>query len=106
MTSDVDRPDGLPRIVGTISLSAIVRIDAGLEGDWSGTVVPVWTQDEGGLGFDQVVRSHTAHRPSLELYYDGAWLGFHCFQREGGRNVFDEELALGVVRWVDASRLR
>ena len=103
VTSDLDRPARLPEIVSTISLSGIIRIDAGLEGDWSGTVVPVWTRDEGLIGFDRVARSHPEHRPSLELYYDGAWVGIHCFQREGDRNIFDEDLARAVVRWVDSN---
>ena len=84
-----------------IPLDGILRIDVGLEGDWSGSVVTVWTRDWGLVGFDQVVRSHSDHRPSAEFYFDGAWVGVHCFRIEEGRNVFDEDLALELVRQVE-----
>lgn len=89
-------------ILQSIPLEGIVRIDAGLEGDWSGSVVPVWTRAEGRLRFDDVVRVHARYRPSLELYFDEAWVGMHCYRRQGGENVFDEDLALEVIRWIES----
>lgn len=70
-------------LLRVIPLDGILRIDVGLEGDWSGSVVTVWTRDQGLVGFDHVARSHSDHQPSAELYFEGAWVGVHCFRIEG-----------------------
>jgi hypothetical protein len=89
-------------LIEAISLDEIVRIDIGYEGDWSGSVVTVWTREHGLLGFDGVPDSYSDHIPSAELYFDGAWVGVHCYRTEGGRNVFDRGAALDLVRHVEA----
>jgi hypothetical protein len=99
------RPE-LHAVLQSIPLDSIVRIDLGLEGDWSASVVSIWSRREGFLGFDRVVRSHTTHRPSLELYFDGAWVGVHCFTREDGSNVFDQAKAEEVIGWIEESVAR
>ena len=88
-------------IVG-IPLQHIMRIDAGLEGNWSGSVVTVWTRNQGMVGFERVARSHATHKPSLELYFDGTWVGIHCFKTRTGQNVFDEELATELIALIAA----
>jgi len=93
----------LPAALLALPLDAIVRIDAALEGDWSGTVVPVWSRADGFLGFDRVVRAHATHRPALELYFPGWWIGVHCHRAEGGSFVFDEPRARAVIAYVEAT---
>jgi len=88
-------------LLGAIPLNGVRRIDVGLEGDWSGTVVTVWTRDQGLVGFDEAVRSDLDRKPSAELYFDGAWVGVHCFRVDDGRNVLDEDLAMELVRQVE-----
>ena len=61
----------------------------------------VWTRDRGFVGFDAVTRSHPEHRPSAELYFEGAWVGVHCFRRRGGRNELDEELVKALIQMAD-----
>jgi hypothetical protein len=97
---------GLPEILTEISLERLIRIDAGLEGDWSPTVVTVWSSDDGLVGFEAVADRHPVFKPSLELYFDGAWIGVHCFRRVGDENVFDEELARDVIGYVEEVRAR
>ena len=94
-------PKTFHEVVASVPVAKITRIDVGLEGDWSGSVVPVWTRESGALGFDAVVASHPTHRPSLELYFDCAWVGMHCFRATAAGNVFDADLAAQVVRWVE-----
>lgn len=91
----------IQEVLGKIALNRLCRVDVGLEGDWSGTVVPVWTRADGFLGFDGVSRSHAFHRPSLELYFDDGWIGLRCCRHEGGEHVFDEGLARAVLDWVE-----
>ncbi len=91
----------MPLIVREISLDGIRRVDVALEGDWSPTVITVWTRDRGRSDFSAVVRSHKTFKPSLELYFEGAWVGIHCFNRVDGENVFDEELATKVLEFVE-----
>lgn len=95
-------PPTLPKILDALPLSAVGRIAASLEGDWSPSAVDVWRRGAGGPDFSRVVRRHPLHRPSLELYVGEAWIGVPCFVREGGENVFDEELARAIVRRVEA----
>ena len=94
--------DQLRGIAGDVNVQGLLRIDVGLEGDWSGSVVTVWTREGGLLGFDAVVRSHPEHKPSAELYFDGAWIGVHCFRVEAGVHVFDEAAARGLVEEIES----
>ena len=87
--------------VRAIPTDNILRIDIGLEGDWSSTAVTVWTRDNGLLGFDEITRFHAINKPSLELYYGNFWLGIHCFQRDKKMNTFDEQLAREIVKFVE-----
>ena len=94
-----DKP--IPKIIEEISLNELNKIDVALEGDWSSTVVTIWTCEKGFQGFSEVARSHERFKPSLELYFDGMWVGLHCFNRVDNENVFDEQLAMKVVEYVD-----
>ncbi len=93
----------IPDLVQSIPLEGILRIDVGLEGDWSPTVKTVWSRGRRSIDFSQVTRAHPSHKPSLELYFEGAWLGVHCFQRIDGDNVFDEERASRLIQFVETS---
>ncbi len=79
-------PCSILKYVKAIPTNTVLRIDIGLEGDWSSTAVTVWTRDSGLLGFDEVTRSHAINKPSLELYCGDSWLGTYCFQRDEGKN--------------------
>ena len=98
--------DAVPAALHAIPLDAIMRIDAALEGDWSATVVPLWTRAGGFLGFDGVVRRHPDRRPALELYCPGYWVGIHCCREEAGAFVLDEARARAVVAYVEARRAK
>ena len=89
--------------VRAIPIDNILRIDIGLEGDWSSTAVTVWTRDNGLLGFDEITRSHAINKPSLEFYYGDSWLGIHCFQRDEEKNFFDEELARKIIQFIESN---
>ena len=91
----------LPEIIREISLDTLLRIDVALEGNWSATVVTVWSRDRGSIGCEDVVHTHESFKPSLELYFDGSWLGLHCLTRIGGKNVFDESFATRVIAYVE-----
>lgn len=90
-------------LITSIPLDGIVRVDLGLEGDWSGSVVTVWSRAKGLLGFEAAVRRHPEHTPSLELYFEGGWVGAHCHLVERGENVFDENRARRVIGFVEQS---
>lgn len=91
----------LPKILKEISLDDLERIDVALEGDWSPTVVTVWSRERGLQGFSGITRSHETYKPSLELYFGDTWVGIHCFKRVDNQNVFDEEFALRVIGHVE-----
>jgi hypothetical protein len=84
-------------ILDGVPLDGILRIDAALEGNWSGTVVTVWRRGQIEPDFSQVVLEHPEYHPSLELYFEGRWVGVHCFRREGDQNRFDQEKARALV---------
>lgn len=83
-----------------VAVADIVRIDAGLEGDWSGTVTPIWTRADGFVGFPDGGLRHARFRPSLELYFEGGWIGIHCYRVVDGYCILDEERARTVVEHV------
>lgn len=95
--------DSLHDVVASAPLGRIRRLDLGLEGDWSATATTIWDRDRGLIGIPETPYSHPHHRPSLELYYDGAWVGMHCFRRERELNVLDEALARSVIAWIESS---
>jgi hypothetical protein len=88
-------------LVERLSLDDLVRIDVGLEGDWSPSATTVWTRDDGVVGFDAAPQGHDRHIPSLELIFPEHWVGLRCYVREGNRNAFDEGLARTVVEVVE-----
>jgi len=92
----------IPLIVCEISLDKIKKIVVALEGDWNPTMVTVWTREKGMLGFSNVTRTHSSHKPSLELYFEDTWLGIHCFNRIDDKNVFDEEFAIQIIEYVES----
>lgn len=91
----------LPKILKEIPLDNLFRIDVALEGDWSQTVVTIWTREKGLLGFSRITRSHSIFKPSLELYFENSWVGIHCFKRIENQNVFDEPLALKIIDYIE-----
>ena len=93
----------VPSILREISLDGLTRIDIALEGDWSSTVVTVWTRTGGLAGFSEVVLTHSTFKPSLELYFDNTWFGIHCFRRKEDLNEFDEGLARRIVDYVESA---
>ncbi len=103
MTNEANEvPLALPCWLRFVPVERVIRIDVGLEGKWSETVGPVWSQTGGFLGFAQVPRSHSEYRPALELYLDEGWIGLPCFKIHGGRNVLDEVRARKVVDYVES----
>jgi len=99
----MDNSNDIPKILKHTPLGGILRIDVALEGNWSPTVVTVWSSDSGYIGFSKVIKSHPSFKPSLELYFQGAWLGIHCYTREKGKNVFDEYFARKIIDYVEKS---
>lgn len=91
----------IPNILSKISFDNIIRVDVALEGDWSKTVVPVWTKEDGFLGFDKVSKSHEKFKPSIEIYFPGYWIGIHCFSKLEGKNAFDEKLAKDIIDYIE-----
>ena len=90
------------KFIESIPLEGLQRIDVGLEGNWNPTVVTVWTREKGLIGFDGVTRTHPRYKPSLEFYYEGSWVGLHCFTRIEEMNVFDESLTLEMIRSIES----
>lgn len=84
-----------------LSLDDLVRIDAGLEGDWSDTVVTIWTRQDGLIGFGSCPASHSEHFPSVELIFPAHWLGMRCYVRHAGLNELDERMAMTVIELVE-----
>lgn len=97
----MNQKSNIPKIVKEISLHDIDRIDVSLEGDWSPNVVTVWSRKKGFFGFSGITCSHPTFKPSLELYFKNSWLGIHCFRKAGDQNVFDEEFALDIVKYIE-----
>jgi hypothetical protein len=94
-----DKP--LPQLLGEVSLDTLERVDVGLEGDWSPSVVTVWSRTRGLIGFDDVTRSHPSFKPSLELYFKSSWLGIHCYKLRAGENQFDAPFATRVIEYIE-----
>jgi hypothetical protein len=96
-------PSSLPQWLQSVPVERVVRIDAGLEGQWSETVTAVWSPESGVVNFSDVVRSHPDYRPALELYLDDCWIGIPCSVFQDGRHVLDEDKARQLIEYV-ASR--
>lgn len=98
--------ESIPRWLQSAPIGRVIRIDVGLEGNWSETVRPVWSQSTGYTGFAQVARSHSEYRPALELYLTDGWIGLPCSVVRNGQNVLDEEKARRLIEYVQASQGR
>lgn len=92
---------GLPKILNEISLKEIKRIDAGLEGDWSPTVLTIWSVTDGLNEFDDSQLRHEIYKPCLELYFEDTWVGIHCYKKENNQNIFDRNFASKVIKYVE-----
>ena len=106
MTIENDLPDtseSIPHWLSAVPVDLVIRIDVGLEGNWSETVEPVWSRSVGFIGFQKVARSHPQHRPAVELYLADGWIGIPCFRVSDGQNVLDEAKARLLIDYV-ASR--
>jgi hypothetical protein len=88
-------------LIARLALDDLVRIDVGLEGDWSPSVATVWTRGHGMSGFDAAPRGHHEHIRSVELIFPEHWVGMRCFVRKADRNAFDERLARTIVELVE-----
>jgi len=64
-------------------------------------MVTIWTREKGSLGFSAVTKTHSTFKPSIELYFEGTWLGIHCFNRVNGENIFDEEFAVNLLEYLE-----
>lgn len=94
----------LPPVIRQIDLKPILRVDYSMEGDWNRNLKVVWSAKDGFLDYNQINRSHPEHKPCLELYFDGYWLGIHCYRDEGGEHVFDEEKADAILNYIEENR--
>jgi hypothetical protein len=92
----------LPKLLEEIPLTDLKRIDVALEGEWSSTVSTVWTIEDRFLGFSGVATSHEIFRPSIELYFSNYWVGIHCFKSVDEKYVFDDQLALAIIDYIEA----
>jgi hypothetical protein len=96
--------ESIPGWLRGVPIDRVIRIDVGLEGNWSETVRHVWTPETGFTGFEQVVRSHPEYLPALELYFADGWIGIRCFRVSDGQNVLDEAKARQLVEVCDGLR--
>ena len=101
MSRDPELPTGAPHWLARVPLDGLLRIDAALEGDWSGTVGTLWTREGGVLPDCGGGLRHGTFRPCLELYFDAGWVGMHCFEVVDGEFVFDRKLASAIVDYVE-----
>jgi len=99
----MENSNDIPNLLKSVPLDGILRIDVALEGDWSPTVVTVWSRESGYMGFSKVIKSHPTYKPSLELYFQSVWLGVHCFTRTNGVNVFDKDFASQIIDYVESN---
>lgn len=88
-------------MISSVPIKDIRRIDVAMEGNWSQTVTSVWTKYAGFIGFEKVEKENARLKPSVELYFDDYWLGIHCYNKVGGKNVFDEKLAMDIIGLVE-----
>jgi hypothetical protein len=96
----------LPPALAGISYRGIRRIDVALEGAWSETVAPLWTPDEGFLGFSAAPAPQAARPPALELYFDGWWIGVHCHVQRDGLYLLDRDRAMAIVVHIERALAR
>ena len=82
-------------------LPQVVRIDLGLEGDWSRSVTCIWDRETGYRGLPEAFPAGPGLRPCLELYMEGGWIGIHCFVVTERGHGLDRERARSVVEQVD-----
>ena len=88
--------DAMPWLTPS-AMEHVVRIDVGLEGAWSESVRPVWDAERGPLPIPSELPGGPGLVPSLELYFDGGWIGIHCYRRVDGAMALDRE---AVAEWV------
>jgi hypothetical protein len=81
----------------TNSLTDLLRIDIGLEGNWAETVTTVWTREGGFRGFASAARQHRTYRPSIELVFSEGWIGLRCDRQAGSLYVLDEQVAREII---------
>jgi len=68
----------IPDWVDSACLNQVVRIDLGLEGAWSETVVCVWDPEHAFSGVPTDFPARRELRPALELYLPDGWIGIQC----------------------------
>ena len=94
--------ESIPRWLSGAPVDQVIRIDVGLEGNWSETVRQVWSRSTGFTGFEQAPRCHSEYRPALELYLADGWIGIPCSRVSDGQNVLDEAKARRLVEYVES----
>ena len=98
------QPASLPAWLDDVPAHKVVRIDVGLEGQWSETVTAVWSVADGFRGFDDVAKNHPTHRPAVELYLEDGWIGVPCSIESPDGQEFDEALARDLIAYVERRR--
>ncbi len=87
-----------------VPVQKVIRIDVGLEGQWSETVTAVWSVADGFGGFDDVVKHHPRYRQAVELYLQDGWIGVPCSIESPDGHEFDEALARDLIACVEQRR--
>jgi hypothetical protein len=95
----------LPDWLTLVPRDRLLRIDLGLEGDWSATVTTVWRPGTGFLGLGTRPWRHADYRPALELYLEDGWIGVRCERRDDRGFDVDEPRLLEVIRWVESQAI-
>ncbi len=93
--------DKIPQVVKLLNLSNIKRIDYSMEGDWNANIVVIWERKKGVLDYSGITRSHYIHKPTIELYFENHWVGLHCYKNVEGNNLFDEDYALLIIKYIE-----
>ena len=93
-------------LLDSAPLAIVRRIDIGLEGSWSDTVSTVWTRGSDTVTFERVPAENREFRHALELYYDGGWIGVHCWRQHADGFHFDERFARAVIERVAAAQAK
>lgn len=91
----------IPSAIKQLDLSGLIRIDYSIEGAWNDNLTVIWERDKGMLDYSSINRSHEIHKPAIELYFPGYWLGLHCYNEDQGKYIFDENYALRIIKYIE-----
>jgi len=91
----------IPDWLNSFDPASVVRIDVGLEGDWSASVWTLWSRESGRDLEASMPSGPTSLRPAAELYLRDGWIGVHCGRWDGGVYTLDEGLLSALVGFVE-----